>query len=195
LYTILKNGKQFQQTKELSFKVSAAKYAEYQVMTVDAGDVTSFASEPVAVVNSKLVKSYEVEEFALPSRQPYQNYQGKGFIEISKTLNRSVSIPIEIDDSGTFTVSFRYANGNGPINTENKCAIRTLSIDGTVTGTIVLPQRGVNEWSNWGTTNAIKVKLTKGHHQLILSFEPSNENMNGEINQAMIDEVYIVQIK
>jgi len=195
LYAILKNGKVFQQTVESSLKVTVADFDEYQVMAKDANNVSSFASEPVIVVNSKLHKSYEVEKFAPKSIQPYKNYQGGGFVEISKTINRNITIPVETDITGTYAINFRYANGNGPINTENKCAIRTLKADGKFAGTVVLPQRGTNEWSNWGYTNAVAVRLSKGKHQISISFEPSNENMNGEINQAMLDAVDICKIR
>lgn len=158
-------------------------------------NVLSFASEPVIVAGSNLGKTYEIEEFTPKSTNIYKNFQGEGFVEISKTLNRSITMPVEVNNSGTYAVNFRYANGNGPINTENKCAIRTLTIDGSFSGTIVLPQRGTNEWSNWGYTNAVHIKLSKGKHQIKLSLEPSNENMNGEINQAMLDALYFYQLK
>lgn len=194
-YAILKNGKVFQQTTESSLKVTADDFAEYQVMAMDANKVPSFASEPIVVVNNKLCKSYEIEKFAPESILPYKNYLGEGFVEISKTINRNITIPMETENIGTYAINFRYANGNGPINTENKCAIRTLKADGKFAGTIILPQRGTNEWSNWGYTNAVAVRLSKGKHQISISFEPSNENMNGEINQAMLDAINICKIK
>jgi hypothetical protein len=165
------------------------------VIAVDTNHVSSFASEPVVVVSKEFVQTFEIEKFAPKSSNPYKNYQGEGFVEISKTVNRTITIPIEIFSSGTYAINFRYANGNGPINTENKCAIRTLNIDGNFSGTIVLPQRGTNEWSNWGFTNAVQTNMTKGKHQISITFEPSNENMNGEINQAMLDAVQISRIK
>ena len=91
-------------------------------------------------------------------------------------------------------MDFRYANGNGPTNTENKCAIRTFNVDGQFAGTFVFPQRGKEEWSNWGFSNVNTVKLTKGTHEFQLSFEDWNENMNGEINQAMLDYLRLIKI-
>jgi Bacterial alpha-L-rhamnosidase 6 hairpin glycosidase domain len=194
-YTILKNGKPIQQTTKTSLKVDPTDFAEYQVITVDANNIPSFASEPVVVVSKEFVQTIEFENFAPKSSYSYKNYQGDGFVEISKTVNRTIAIPVEISSSGTYAFNFRYANGNGPINTENKCAIRSLNIDGNFSGTIVLPQRGTNEWLNWGFTNAVQTNLTKGKHQISITFEPSNENMNGEINQAMLDVLQIYRIK
>lgn len=104
-----------------------------------------------------------------------------------------LSITLTITRASVYAISFRYANGNGPINTENKCAIRTLNIDDKFAGTIVLPQRGKEEWSNWGYSNSIKLKLSKGKHIIALVFKAANENMNGDINQAMIDQVRIIK--
>ena len=94
-----------------------------------------------------------------------------------------------------YAVSFRYANGNGPVNTENKCAIRTLKVDNKFQGTIILPQRGTNEWPNWGNTNSVQVKLSKGNHLISLVLEPYNENMNGDVNQALIDVLSVYKLK
>ncbi|MDQ6761544.1 MAG: hypothetical protein M3015_02825, partial [Bacteroidota bacterium] len=60
-------------------------------------------------------------------------------------------------------------------------------------GTFVFPQRGVDEWSNWGYSNPVHVYLKKGRHNLMLAFEPYNENMNVDVNQAMLDYVRIVK--
>lgn len=194
-YQVLKNGKVQQNITETSIRVPDQDYSEYQVMAVDSNQVSSFASEPVIVPGNIVPEVIQVENFAPKSVEKYKDFEGSGFVEISKTVNRSISIPVEIKASGTYAIAFRYANGNGPINTENKCAIRTLKTDGNFTGTVVLPQRGKNEWSNWGFSNFIHAKLIKGKHQLIISFEPSNENMNGEINQAMLDAVYLYKME
>ena len=102
---------------------------------------------------------------------------------------------MNVELAGEYFVDFRYANGSGPVNTDNKCAIRTLSNITEVLGVIVLPQRGSDEWSNWGYTNALRATLSKGKNELILSFDSFNENMNGEINSAMLDQVRVVKVE
>ncbi|HAL83810.1 MAG TPA: hypothetical protein DCO83_17520 [Mucilaginibacter sp.] len=113
---------------------------------------------------------------------------------MSKTENTALNIPVNITESGIYAIDFRYANGNVPVNTENKCAIRTFTVDNNVAGVIVLPQRGKGEWSNWGYSNAVKVRLQKGSHILSLQFKEANENMNGDINEAMIDNVRLIKL-
>lgn len=195
-YLIFKNGKQVFKTTGTDFNITTNECAEYQVIAESKNRVQSFASEPLIVDNCKSIATYQVEEFAGKSNLSYKGFSGDGFAEISSTGNKTISIPINIDADGLYAISFRYANGNGPVNTENKCAIRTLSIDKKFAGTSIFPQRGKDEWSNWGFSNAVQVQLTKGKHVVMLSFTDANENMNvDEINQAMLDYLQVMKIK
>lgn len=194
-YVILKNGRTVANISDTSYKFELTPFAEYQVMAVDANKVASFASEPVVVAQAENMQVIEVEKYTAKSALGYKNYQGDGFVEISTTQNKKVSIPVDVSKSGIYAVNFRYSNGNGPVNTENKCAIRTLKVDGKFAGTIVLPQRGTNEWSNWGQTNHVQFQLSKGKHVIELVFEPQNENMNGDVNQAMLDAMQLSVIQ
>lgn len=194
LYEIYKNGALFAKQSNTRLKVPVSACAEYQVAAVDKRGVASFASEPVQVIPGAAVQKIEMEDLAPAADLPYKGFSGKGFVAITKTKNTVMSIPVTIDEAGLYMIDFRYANGNGPINTENKCAIRSLIVDGEFTGTVILPQRGKGEWSNWGYTNGIKVRLNKGKHTLALQFKPANENMNSDINEAMVDHVRLIKI-
>jgi len=192
-YTIIHNGKEVAKTEELSYK--ALQNGEYQVIAVDSSGTGSFASEPLSVYPEQKINHIDLSLVTDKSELPYQGYSGKGFIETSKTKNQRVTIMVNVPESGTYALDFRYANGNGPTNTDNKCAIRTLSLDGAFAGTFVFPQRGKDEWSDWGHSNLVQLELSHGSHELSLSLEDWNENMNGEINQAMLDELRIIRIR
>lgn len=194
-YQILKNGKTIGTTTALNYQVNKEEYAEYQVVSVDARGKQSFASEPVDVTPAGTVIKIEAENFYPKADLGYAGYSGAGFVNLSTTENTHISIPADIDKSGTYAISFRYGNGNGPINTENKCAIRTLSVNNKFTGTIVLPQRGKGEWSDWGFTNPVMVKLDKGKNSISLDFKAANANMNGDVNQATLDYVKLIRLK
>ncbi|MBL0135020.1 MAG: glycogen debranching protein [Chitinophagaceae bacterium] len=194
-YKIIKNGVTIKTTSVLSTDIPKGPYAEYQVISVDKEGRGSFASEPIVVVDDKDVKILQAEGSAPKADLPYKGYTGDGFVEISTSINRNLSFNIDIPVNGWYAVDFRYANGNGPTNTENKCAIRTLQVDGKNKSAIVFPQRGKEEWSNWGYTNSLKVFLAKGKHSISLSFEEVNENMNGVVNQAMVDCLRVSRIK
>jgi len=194
-YKILVNGKLSKTISTTSISVKPGSYEEYQVIAFDKNEFESFASEPIPVVDEKYVTILQAENVAEKANLPYMGYTGDGFIEISKTINKSVVFKTEVDNDGLYAVDFRYANGNGPTNTENKCAIRTLFVDDVPINAVVFPQRGKEEWSNWGFSNSLKVSLSKGEHVISISLEDANENMNGEINQAMIDFVRVQLVK
>lgn len=194
-YIVLINGKEIARTKQNVFAVNKNIYGEYQVIAIDDKNIPSFASEPVVVAGKNQPLIYEIEDETPAAELPYKGFTGKGFVELNTTINRSLKIPVTIASDGLYAIDFRYANGNGPTNTENKCAIRTLKEGNKQLGTLVLPQRGKEEWSNWGWSNAIQARLIKGKHFFTISFEPQNENMNGDINQAMLDHMRITRIK
>ena len=192
-YRLLRNGKEIAKISELTYAVKAD--GEYQVIAEDKNQVPSFASEPVLNMQQEQPQIFFIDEAVEKSNLPYQGYSGKGFAEISKTKNKKIMLTVNIPEAGTYALDFRYANGNGPTNTENKCAIRTFTIDGSFAGTFVFPQRGKDEWSDWGFSNTNEAVLDKGTHQLHLIYEEWNENMNGEINQAMLDYLRIIRLK
>jgi len=194
-YIVLKNGKEIAKITATDFSVPVSDFNEYQVIAVSTKAVQSFASEPLYTEDSKWISSYEMEKSAARAEYAYKGYSGKGFVEVSKTVNQTINIPVTVNEAGVYAINFRYANGNGPVNTENKCAIRTLTVDNNLAGTVIFPQRGKEEWSNWGFSNAVKVQLTKGSHVIKLSFNTANENMNEDINQAMLDYLQLVKIK
>lgn len=192
-YRVLMNGKELLKTNDTI--VNAKVNSEYQVIAVDQDRYQSFASEPLSIIAPAAEQHYEMENFAAPSNLPYQGFSGKGFVEINKQQNLTIQIPVEIKTPGTYAISFRYANGNGYFYNNNKCAIRTLKKDGISLGTFVFPQRGLDKWSEWGNSNSISVKLDKGRQLLSLVFDPQDENMNGDVNQAMLDYLRIIWVK
>lgn len=188
-YNVIKNGKLLKSIADTNVSALSTGFGEYQVVAVDKNRVASFASEPVVVAAPENVFVYETEEFVNKSAYAYKDYSQDGFIETSSTINTKIEIPIQVNTTGNYFIDCRYANGNGPVNTENKCAVRTLVIDNNDKGIFVFPQRGKGEWSSWGYTNSLEVYLTKGAHKLVIEYKPANENMNMEVNQAMIDYI------
>ncbi|MGN6294108.1 MAG: alpha-L-rhamnosidase-related protein [Chitinophagaceae bacterium] len=192
-YRLLMNGRLVQESAATEFKAKDKEYGEYQVIAVDKNGITSFASEPLELIPSSAISLYEIEDFAAPAAYPYKGFSGKGFVETGVKVNTVIQIPVSIKEEGDFAIDIRYANGNGPVNTENKCAVRNLRVDDGAKSAFVFPQRGKGEWSNWGWSNAVQVHLTKGEHVLTVEYLPANENMNEEVNQAMLDQLRIIK--
>jgi len=186
-YLILKNGEIWKEIVFPYLEIASTERGEFQVIAIGIDDIKSFASEPVQIYPASDISIYEVEKTSPKGNFPYLGFSGKGFIEISRTNNRILTVEINAPADGEYAIDWRYANGNGPTNTENKCAIRTLFVDNARVGIQLFPHRGKEEWSNWGYSNALRVNLKAGRHMLKLEFMPENENMNILVNQAMLD--------
>ena len=113
------------------------------------------------------------------------------FIELSPQKNTDVTFRVNVDTGGDYLLDVRYANGEGPINTENKCAIRMLYINGQEAGAIVMPQRGIDEWLSTGFSNMLRIKLKEGINELSIRHEI--DNMNGNVNTALLQYVRIIK--
>jgi hypothetical protein len=193
-YIVLRDGKQIAVTNETS--CIATIFGEYQVIGVDSNGYESFASEPrsncpetTVEMPSEVCKISSSEACNLPQGK-ISGYYGNGFVELDHTT-APIRIAIDAKQTGDYSLSFRYANGNGPVNTENKCAVRTVYVDNKRVGTIVMPQRGVGNWNDWGMTNSLKVNLSAGKHTVTISYQPEDENMNFATNHAIIDRLVL----
>jgi hypothetical protein len=191
-YHIFKNGVFKEHSTATSYAVADEDYAEYKVSAMDKDGFESFSSEPMVFAKNEI--RFQFEEFVGASTLPYTNFDGKGFVEISTTKNKTLESKVTIEIAGEYQIDVRYSNGSGPWNTDNKCAIRTLSVNGVNAGVLVFPQRGQDEWSDWGYTNSQKVKLPEGESTIRISFEDWNQNMNVEVNTAMLDYTRVIRI-
>jgi Bacterial alpha-L-rhamnosidase 6 hairpin glycosidase domain len=195
-YVILKNGSSVANRSQTTFLPAQTNgYASYQVIAVDKNGLSSFASEPTDFFGPGVEQVFELEKYSPKAELNYKGFTGDGFVEVSKTANPDITVPITVSQTGLYAIDLRYSNGNGPVNTENKCAIRTLFINGKFAGTLVMPQRGRDEWSNWGYSNSVKISLDKGLNKISILFKDYNENMNETVNQAMIDNLRLIRLK
>ncbi|MBD5219023.1 MAG: glycogen debranching protein [Bacteroidales bacterium] len=193
-YVVLRDGVRVATTRQTSFDASVP--GEYQVIGVSGDGVESFASEPLST-RGRTVLQLPDETTAMVSPEvsyqpsaPVEGYTGAGFFEVDRA-SAPITIPVDLPEGGRYAISVRYANGNGPVNTENKCAIRTLSVDGRRLGILVMPHRGVGNWYDWGASNTVITHLPAGTHNLTIDFRPENNNMNIATNHALIDCVNI----
>lgn len=106
-------------------------YAEYQVIAEDANGVQEFASEPMTVYDLKHERILDMTDFALKTNfEVCKRYTGNGAVEISSTENTKIDMRINIPTAGKYVVDFKPVNGNSTLLSDNRCAIRTLSLNG-----------------------------------------------------------------
>jgi hypothetical protein len=193
-YQVLRNGKPFEKTSDKFFSISEKEYGEYQVFAVDPNGIESFTSEPI-IVTSQPSFELDISTFTTSSRTTYPGYSGKGYAHVDIRENCQLDWEVNPPEPGIYALTVRYSNGNGPINTDNCCALRTLRQEGEFIGTLVFPQRGGGNWEDWGNSNTIEVNLKEGINAFSITLEPHNANMNGEINEALLDRVQLTKIK
>ncbi len=193
-YRVYRNGSVLEETIENKFTVDNKLFGEYMVTAMDSLGHESFACDPRTFVPEGGRKRIETEAFAPASAFPSAGYSGKGYVRIAPGENRDMRIPISVEEEGNYLLFVRYANGTGPWNTDNNCAIRTLYVNGEENGVLVFPQRGTGEWADWGLSNQKMIRLKKGRNELQISFESWNTNMDGEINEALLDYLELVKL-
>lgn len=186
-YKVYRNGKLFQESQANTFQLyEIGKPIEYYVQTIDSSGYSSFISKPVFVFDSIFHREIEPEIFSETK---------KSYVKLSKKKNQTFYFQIIAPRAGTYKIDFLYANGSGPINTDNKCAIRSFWANNTYQGSLVFPQRGKENWKDYGYSNAFEVALKYGINYFKISFEKYNENMNQHINLVHIDKVRIIRIE
>lgn len=136
---------------------------DLQVVAVAADGTPSFPSEPVSLCEKIQVK--------LPAE-----------IMLTKKKGTEFSTTINIPSDGEWALTWNYANGTGPVNTDNNCGIRMLYVDGQKVGINIFPHRGTGDWGNWGWTIPEKLDLKAGNHTFTLRMESDADNMDLEIN-------------
>ncbi len=191
-YRVYRNGVLDTILTDTQYTLKSKEFSSLMVSAVDDLGSEGFASEPIFTGGQSL--AFEMEDVARASDLPYVNYSGRGFVELSLKHNRELVIPVSVPAEATFLADFRYSNGSGRWNTDNKCAIRSLSLNGEYQGVLVMPQRGQDEWSDWGFTNSFRLILKPGRNTIRIHFEDWNNNMNVKVNTAMLDAMRLIRI-
>ena len=181
-YEIFHNGKVMKSQKETQLPLTEP--GTYAVRGVDANGMPGYICAPWDFMTDAHQIIYQAEEYGTPTGN---------YLELTRTKNIAVVIPIEVAQEGDYSIDWRYANGAGPVNTNNRCAIRLMRI-GRETYPVVMPQRGEGKWDDWGFTNKQTVHLKAGRHTVSLDFTDRTENMNLEQNEARLDYLRIVKL-
>jgi hypothetical protein len=191
-YVVYRDGRVVRSTAQTWFAVvRPTTVTEYQVLSVDAAGSESLLGEPVRVAPAWAVT---LARPAGPLEHEHAGFTGPGYVRMTMQESTRVRVPVRVACAGTYEVDARYANGSGPINTEAKAAIRTLSVDGHDAGVVVMPQRGTDRWQDWGYSTPVRVHLTPGAHTFTLTYAPLDENMDRTVSTALLDHVRLTRL-
>ncbi|MBV6513497.1 MAG: hypothetical protein FMNOHCHN_03032 [Ignavibacteriaceae bacterium] len=184
LYNIYRNG-------ELLTWVHVPNYTpdeddficEYQISAESSDGLESFLSEPLRT---------GITEFHFSISSLLNS--GEEYITLLADENQILDLTVNIPEDGTYSIDFLYANGSGPVNTDNKCAVRTLQVNGGTGSTVVFPQRGTGDWESYGYSNVVSANLMAGTNTFRLSYHPLDRNMDGQTNTARVMVMRISRI-
>ncbi len=146
---------------------------DIQVVAVAQDGTPSFPSKPVNI-NEKI--SVRIPETML-----------------TKKSGTEFNVTVNVPEDGQWFLTWNYANGTGPVNTDNNCGIRMLYVDGVKAGINIFPHRGTNDWDNWGWTIPEKLELSKGNHVFTLKMESDADNMDYHINDFKIRGLRLIK--
>jgi hypothetical protein len=192
-YDIYRDGRKIAATAGTRTRLPpSARFAEYQVLAVDSAGAESFLSAPVRVEPAGVVTV--ARPAGAPLEHEHAGFTGAGYVRLTRTANTTVRVPVRVACAAAYDVDARYANGNGPVNTDAKAAIRTLLVDGRDAGVLVMPQRGVNAWEDWGYGTTLRLDLAPGAHTLTLTYTPLDENMDRHENTALLDHLRLTRV-
>ena len=192
-YAVYRNGRPGATTAGTQAPVRREQgLAEYQVLARDSAGLESFLSEPIRVVPDAAVLVVRPPDRKL--EREHEGFTGAGYVPLTRERNTSVEVPVRVSSAGVYAVDVRYANGNGPINSGDKAALRSLRVDGKYAGVLVMPHRGTNLWTDWGYSNALRVRLAPGAHTLAITYTLLDQNMNRAENTALLDHVRLTRL-
>ena len=190
-YMVFRNGEMISTTAGTTYMSgNPDETGEFQVMAADSNRVNSFLSNPVTVTDGNITIEAEAEDFNIHGENRYQGFTGKGYVRFALPENPVLKIRARVA-AGRYALQMRYANGTGPVNTDNNCGIRSLYVNGVYKAALVFPQRGKDEWSDWGFTFPEWIDLADGENILTIKYEDFNRNMDGEINEFLLDRIVL----
>lgn len=171
-YEVYVAGENAARTDQTFFDLEDGMSGDVQVVAVASDGTPSFPSAPVNI-SEKVCK---------------------GFPETMLTRKnaKDFTVTVDVPQAGEWYVSWNYANGTGPVNTDNNCGIRMLYVDGVKAGINIFPHRGTDDWNNWGWTIPEKLTLSEGAHTFTLKYESDADNMDLEINDFKIREICLI---
>lgn len=119
----------------------------------------------------------------------------KHYIELSPARNVNMIVNLIVADEAEYVMDLFYSNGAGIHEAQDKCAIRSLTVNGISAGAFIMPQMGSDDWRSFGWSNRIKVRLRKGANRLELKYLPEDINSNVKINTALLKQIRLIRLE
>lgn len=173
---LLRNGRDIDTLKLSPVVIPDSLGGFFSLQSLDSSQIRSLPTEPVY--------RGPAANLILKNDVPY-------FVELGKE-NDYLKLSFESDLPGSYLIRFRYANGSGPISTDNKCGLAKLSVsDWWLEQMIAFPQTG--SWDHWHMTGWYPIELSKGTNTLRLEQGTLPvTNMDGAVNTFRVSVVELI---
>lgn len=191
--------------KDLSFDIKSGALLDVYALYNEQ----NMPSQPVRAENSKNTVLLEAEKAEIAGDSNIEDESNEVFktgheLDLTtangtyiktwgKSEGDSVTFTFNAKAAGDYVIDFRFQNGHGPVNTGEKCAIRALSVDGSVVRRLPLPQQG--NWSSWAWSMPVKLHLEKGKHSIALSVDGYCYSQHHNIVPVNLDLCRVARIK
>lgn len=193
-YTRIINGRSAPLSADTIFSAPERKTFSSAAVSATSGDIAGFISQPIESSPHDDICIIECETFAKSGSRYIEGKQGRNFVELTVDNNTDLSFPLIIDKAGVYYIDVLYANGNGPVDGGDKCAVRMLTVNSHLQGAVVMPQRGDGNWLDTGYSNRLRVELLSGKNIIqLVYFEPATRNMNVRDNTVLIDHIRVIK--
>ena len=181
-YVVYRNGEPVLRTRTRQVPVHAdGDLTTYQIAAISAAGAESFLSAPMRVIEPAGTLTFDGEK--------------PDGVLVTPSENSIVDFRVTVEESACYAADVQYANGNGPVNSGNSAALRSLLVDGVRVGALVMPHRGKRDWKSRGYSNPLQLYLTAGTHTLTLALTDLDENMSVELNDARLYHLRLTRVE
>ncbi len=192
-YRLYKDGQFLQEQTGKTYALpKTAKPGNYQVRTFAKDGTASFLSAPYWHMAERVHFDVHLETMVKGVDVSLHGH-GLGYVKTTASEYPTMSFVVEPPRAGTYRVVVGYANGCGNIETGSRCALRTLWANGQRAGTWMLPHRGAGNWTDWGLSNALLVRLQAGENRVEITLNPEDQNMDPlGVNEALLGNLHFL---
>lgn len=167
-------------------------YSTVNIVPVNANGITGFSAPTHQYIDpgqTIIIPASTISDAGTALIQ--DRSMAKKFVETTVEYNTTLYFNVRVKDGGDYLLDVSYTNGNGPVDSGDKCALRTLYVDGAEAGAVVMPQQGEGKWDAPEFSNMVPIRLNRGMNHLWLKYEL--DNMNASHNTALIEYVRIIK--
>lgn len=165
-------------TVSASNRAGSVSYAARPVLSWSRGSEIVIAADSLAVPGTKLIEDEEV---------------ASAFVETTGSRRIRMRFRVEAR-AGRYLLSVLYANGYGSASEGSMCAVRSLYVNGSRAGLIVMPALGAGEWRRTSWSSPLWVDLHEGENMLSIEYDdPLCRNADRRLNTALIRCIRVIR--